>query len=36
MSETTTAPAPQATAAPSVRFGFVKFVVKDLDAMPLL
>jgi predicted enzyme related to lactoylglutathione lyase len=33
MSETATAPAPQATAAPSVRFGFVKIVVKDLDAM---
>jgi predicted enzyme related to lactoylglutathione lyase len=33
MSETVAAPAPQTTAAPSVRFGFVKFVVKDLDAM---
>lgn len=33
MSETVAAPAPTATTAPSVRFGFVKFVVKDLDAM---
>jgi predicted enzyme related to lactoylglutathione lyase len=33
MTETAVAPAPQATAAPSVRFGFLKFVVKDLDAM---
>ena len=33
MSDTATAPAPQATTAPSVRFGFVKFVVSDLAAM---
>jgi lactoylglutathione lyase len=33
MSETVSAPAPQSTTAPSVRFGFVKFVVKDLEAM---
>jgi predicted enzyme related to lactoylglutathione lyase len=33
MSETVAAPAPTATAAPSARFGFVKFVVKDLPAM---
>jgi predicted enzyme related to lactoylglutathione lyase len=33
MSDTATAPAPQATTAPSVRFGFVKFVVRDLEAM---
>lgn len=33
MSETAVAPAAEATAAPSVRFGFVKFVVKDLEAM---
>ena len=32
MSETAAAPAP-ATTAPSARFGFVKFVVKDLAAM---
>jgi predicted enzyme related to lactoylglutathione lyase len=33
MTDTAVAPAAQASAAPSVRFGFVKFVVKDLDAM---
>jgi lactoylglutathione lyase len=33
MSDTATAPAPQATTAPSVRFGFMKFVVRDLEAM---
>jgi lactoylglutathione lyase len=33
MTDTATAPAPQAAAAPSVRFGFVKFVVGDLEAM---
>jgi predicted enzyme related to lactoylglutathione lyase len=33
MSETAAAPAPQAKTAPSVRFGFQKFVVKDLEAM---
>ena len=33
MSDVATAPAPQATTAPSVRFGFVKFVVADLEAM---
>ncbi len=39
MSETASAPAPaktpslQAKGAPSVRFGFMKFVVRDLDAM---
>jgi len=33
MTDTATAPAPQAAAAPSVRFGFVKFVVGDLAAM---
>jgi len=31
MSDTATAPA--ATTAPSARFGFMKFVVRDLDAM---
>jgi len=33
MSETVNATAPQSTTAPSVRFGFVKFVVRDLDLM---
>ena len=33
MSETVAAPAAAATTAPSARFGFVKFVVKDLEAM---
>ncbi|HEY8002655.1 MAG TPA: VOC family protein [Phenylobacterium sp.] len=33
MSETVSAPAVQTTAAPSVRFGFIKFVVGDLAAM---
>jgi lactoylglutathione lyase len=33
MSETVAAPASAAATAPSVRFGFVKFVVQDLDAM---
>ncbi|HXA39881.1 MAG TPA: VOC family protein [Phenylobacterium sp.] len=33
MSETANAPAPQAATSPSVRFGFVKFVVRDLAAM---
>jgi lactoylglutathione lyase len=33
MSETAAAPASTATAAPSARFGFVKFVVRDLTAM---
>ena len=33
MSDTATAPAPAATTVPSVRFGFMKFVVRDLDAM---
>jgi predicted enzyme related to lactoylglutathione lyase len=33
MSDTAAAPAPLATTAPSVRFGFVKFVVRDLEAM---
>jgi lactoylglutathione lyase len=33
MTDTATAPAPQATTAPSARFGFMKFVVRDLDAM---
>ncbi|HEX3364894.1 VOC family protein [Phenylobacterium sp.] len=33
MSDTATAPAPQVTTAPSARFGFMKFVVRDLDAM---
>jgi len=33
MSDTAAATAPQASTAPSVRFGFVKFVVKDLAAM---
>lgn len=33
MSETQSAPAPQTTTAPSVRFGFMKFVVRDLPAM---
>jgi predicted enzyme related to lactoylglutathione lyase len=33
MSDTASATAPQATTAPSVRFGFMKFVVRDLDAM---
>ena len=32
MSDAATAPAP-ATTAPSARFGFMKFVVRDLDAM---
>jgi predicted enzyme related to lactoylglutathione lyase len=33
MTDTALAPSPQATTAPSVRFGFVKFVVGDLEAM---
>jgi lactoylglutathione lyase len=33
MSETANAPGPQTATAPSVRFGFVKFVVRDLAAM---
>lgn len=33
MSENTAATAPETTKAPSIRFGFVKFVVRDLDAM---
>jgi predicted enzyme related to lactoylglutathione lyase len=33
MSDTATAPTPAATTAPSVRFGFMKFVVRDLEAM---
>ena len=33
MTDTAVAPDRQATAAPSVRFGFVKFVVKDLETM---
>jgi lactoylglutathione lyase len=34
MSDTATAPAPQTAAPPSApRFGFIKFVVRDLDAM---
>ncbi len=33
MSETATAPKPQTTSAPSVRFGFMKFVVRDLVPM---
>ena len=33
MTDTAVAPAPQAATAPSVRFGFVKFVVADLPAM---
>lgn len=33
MSDTATAPSPAATTTPSVRFGFVKFVVRDLEAM---
>lgn len=33
MSDTAAAPATQATTAPSARFGFMKFVVRDLDAM---
>jgi lactoylglutathione lyase len=33
MSDTANAPAPQTTTAPSVRFGFMKFVVRDLPAM---
>ena len=33
MSDTAAAPASQATAAPSARFGFMKFVVRDLEAM---
>jgi lactoylglutathione lyase len=33
MSDTISAPAPQTTTAPSVRFGFMKFVVRDLEAM---
>ena len=33
MSDTATAPAPAKTTAPSVRFGFIKFVVGDLAAM---
>ncbi|HZZ66688.1 MAG TPA: VOC family protein [Phenylobacterium sp.] len=33
MSETAAAPVPAAATAPSARFGFVKFVVRDLAAM---
>ena len=33
MSDTATAPTPQTAAPPSARFGFMKFVVRDLDAM---
>jgi lactoylglutathione lyase len=33
MTETTVAPAQQTTAPPSARFGFMKFVVRDLDGM---
>ena len=33
MSETVSAPALQATTTPSVRFGFTKFVVRDLSLM---
>ena len=33
MSETVAAPQTATTTAPSVRFGFVKFVVQDLEAM---
>jgi lactoylglutathione lyase len=33
MSDTLNASPPQTTTAPSVRFGFMKFVVRDLDAM---
>jgi lactoylglutathione lyase len=33
MSETVSAPAPQSATTPSVRFGFVKFVVGDLGLM---
>jgi predicted enzyme related to lactoylglutathione lyase len=33
MSDTATAPTPQTQAPPSARFGFMKFVVRDLDAM---
>ena len=33
MSETATAPATAKTTPPSARFGFVKFVVQDLEAM---
>ncbi len=33
MSETVSAPAAQTTTAPSVRFGFMKFVVRDLGLM---
>jgi predicted enzyme related to lactoylglutathione lyase len=33
MTDTAVATAAKASAAPSVRFGFVKFVVKDLEAM---
>ena len=33
MTDTTSAPAAQTTAPPSARFGFMKFVVRDLDAM---
>lgn len=33
MSDTATAPASQMAGAPSARFGFMKFVVRDLDAM---
>jgi lactoylglutathione lyase len=33
MSDTAAAPALQTTTAPSVRFGFAKFVVRDLRAM---
>lgn len=33
MSDTAATSPPRTTTAPSVRFGFIKFVVRDLDAM---
>ena len=33
MSDTATAPTPKTATPPSARFGFMKFVVRDLDAM---
>jgi predicted enzyme related to lactoylglutathione lyase len=33
MSDAATAPTPKTAAPPSTRFGFMKFVVRDLDAM---
>jgi lactoylglutathione lyase len=33
MTDTAHAPAPQTAAPPSARFGFMKFVVRDLEAM---